>query len=82
MIDRTLLQLSPEVYTRHKGTLTPEEVWEVQEVIAQRYLTTHGGPVPQPEPMIWPQVFPRRPTLYRKRLSDKRLLDKRRKAVA
>lgn len=55
MLDRRLLRVSPEVYTKHKGGLTPEEVWEVQEALAQRYLATH------PDPRKWPHAWTNRP---------------------
>lgn len=57
MLDRRLLRVCPEIYTKHHGSLTPEEVWQVQERLAQRYLATH--PAPEAQPRCWAHVWTR-----------------------
>jgi hypothetical protein len=41
-LDPELLRDAPEVYTKHRGTLTAREVWRVQEILAQRFLASRG----------------------------------------
>lgn len=64
MIDPDLLDRMPAVYAWHKGTLTPDEIWIVQETLAQRFLqrwdAAHKPPPPPapPEPherVRWPK---------------------------